>query len=141
LCPACSQPLIALELEGIEVDHCPACNGTWLDAGELEHICERAGASAEPLRKTIRAAGKGRRGKRRCPRCQGRLRTLTVGHSPAIEIDRCSRGHGLWFDAGEIETLVEECSGDEAGILGAFLQDLLHHTLSMKQEGESQWEP
>ena len=38
MCPACGQPLIALELEGVEIDYCAACGGVWLDAGELRTL-------------------------------------------------------------------------------------------------------
>jgi len=37
-CPKCGMDLIALDYRGIEVDKCSACEGVWLDAGELEAI-------------------------------------------------------------------------------------------------------
>ena len=39
MCPACKKPMIALELEGIEIDHCLDCGGTWLDSGEIGVVC------------------------------------------------------------------------------------------------------
>jgi Zn-finger nucleic acid-binding protein len=30
--------LIAIDYRGVEVDKCSACEGIWLDAGELEQI-------------------------------------------------------------------------------------------------------
>ena len=48
MCPKCKEPMVVFELEGIEIDHCVSCGGTWLDAGELVSITEAAGmASAE----------------------------------------------------------------------------------------------
>ena len=38
MCPHCHEAMVTLELDGIEVDRCFACNGTWLDEGELEWI-------------------------------------------------------------------------------------------------------
>lgn len=35
-CPKCGARLEERELEHIKVDVCTGCNGTWLDAGELE---------------------------------------------------------------------------------------------------------
>ena len=49
MCPACKKPMIALELEGIEIDHCLDCGGTWLDGGEIEAISERAGGDPGKL--------------------------------------------------------------------------------------------
>ncbi|MCH2376546.1 MAG: zf-TFIIB domain-containing protein, partial [Planctomycetes bacterium] len=43
MCPGCKEPLVAFELEGIEIDHCVECKGTWLDAGELQMFLELAG--------------------------------------------------------------------------------------------------
>ena len=41
--------MVAFELEGVEIDRCVGCEGTWLDAGELEVIAETAGASRGAL--------------------------------------------------------------------------------------------
>ena len=35
-CPVCSEPMIVLEYDRVEVDYCVSCQGLWLDAGELE---------------------------------------------------------------------------------------------------------
>jgi Zn-finger nucleic acid-binding protein len=45
-CPACRTPLAMAERQGIEIDHCPACRGVWLDRGELDKIIARS--AAEP---------------------------------------------------------------------------------------------
>jgi hypothetical protein len=37
-CPKCGMELIAIDYRGVEVDKCSACEGIWLDAGELEQI-------------------------------------------------------------------------------------------------------
>ena len=37
-CPKCGMDLIAIDYRGVEVDKCSACDGVWLDAGELETI-------------------------------------------------------------------------------------------------------
>ena len=35
-CPKCGGDLVEREFSGVKVDVCPADNGMWLDAGELE---------------------------------------------------------------------------------------------------------
>ena len=44
-CPKCGMELIEIDYKGIKVDKCSACEGIWLDAGELETISklERTG--------------------------------------------------------------------------------------------------
>ncbi len=37
-CPKCGMDLTTIEYQGIKVDRCPNCNGTWFDAGEVEQM-------------------------------------------------------------------------------------------------------
>ena len=37
-CPKCGLNLVEIDYKGIAVDKCSACDGVWLDAGELEAI-------------------------------------------------------------------------------------------------------
>ena len=37
-CPKDGNELHTVELHGVSVDTCATCSGTWLDAGELEHL-------------------------------------------------------------------------------------------------------
>ncbi len=45
-CPVDGTVLVPIERAGIEIDHCPACRGVWLDRGELDKIIERSAAPA-----------------------------------------------------------------------------------------------
>lgn len=47
-CPVCRAQLVAMERQGVEIDHCPNCRGVWLDRGELDKILERSAAQAQP---------------------------------------------------------------------------------------------
>ena len=44
----------------------------------------------------------------KCPKCGADLQT--VDHH-GVQIDRCPECHGMWFDAGEVETLVKKETG------------------------------
>jgi Zn-finger nucleic acid-binding protein len=122
--------MIVIELEGIELDRCVACRGTWLDAGELEQVLEFAGISPGRITEAVRSAGSGRRGQRRCPRCRRRMHVVTIGESPAVEVDRCPIGHGLWLDAGELRAVVQAFSHGEEGHVAKCLADMLRHDLA-----------
>jgi Zn-finger nucleic acid-binding protein len=128
--------MVALELEGVEIDHCVGCGGTWLDSGELEQITELADVPAGPLSEALRAGGGGERGKRRCPRCRRRLNAVSIGSDPPVEIDRCPLEHGLWFDAGELRGLISSFAQGDAGAVAAFLADLLRHEFNVDAKGE-----
>lgn len=119
-CPACAQSLVVFELDGIEVDRCLACGGTWLDDGELALIAQRAGAGTaaapDPIA-ALRGPVNGTAGTRACPRCGQALETIPAPGGPGapVELDRCPRGDGLWFDAKELERLLASDAGDAAG--------------------------
>lgn len=37
-CPKCGMNLVEIDYKGIAVDKCTACDGVWLDSGELEAV-------------------------------------------------------------------------------------------------------
>ncbi len=115
-CPACSNMMIVVEHEHIELDFCPDCAGVWFDAGELELLLETM-----QLEKSILSLdniltspeAKSTEKKRKCPICGKKMNKATVGHDPEVLIDACSRGDGLWFDAGEVGQLITQASSVE----------------------------
>lgn len=54
LCPKCNSPLDLIEIYNIPIEKCPACEGIWLDAGELDLIIERERAKASWLSKLMK---------------------------------------------------------------------------------------
>lgn len=110
VCPKCDVPLFILHFKDIEVDFCDRCRGLWLDAGEFEALLNRTGANAEdPLLHFQQQQGVLPSGRPHlCPRCDEPLRELTVAPSSGdpLTLDRCPRGHGLWFDADELTQLL-----------------------------------
>jgi Zn-finger nucleic acid-binding protein len=134
VCPKCNEPLIIVEFQCVEVDYCPDCQGTWFDAGELELVSEMAGVPAGRLHRALQAARHARSGQRRCPRCRRKMQVVTIGDCPAVEVERCPAGDGLWLDAGELQTVVREFADDEDAAVVGFLSDLLGHGLARKSE-------
>ena len=43
-----------------------------------------------------------------CPKCEGRLIEVSL---EGVQIDRCNKCHGVWLDAGELETLTKHENG------------------------------
>ena len=123
MCPVCREPMVAFELEGIEIDRCVDCRGTWLDAGEMEAIAELAGVEPGGLSQALHEAHGARHGKRRCPRCSRRLEIIQVGHEEPVELDRCPEGDGFWFDPGEMETFIASFEDGEEGAVARFFED------------------
>jgi Zn-finger nucleic acid-binding protein len=109
LCPVCREELVIVEFDDVELDACPDCHGLWFDAQELHQLFEAAGVPdhlyslEERLERLPRAAAR-----RRCPRCRGRIVPVRApSDTKEIILDQCPDGHGLWFDQGELESLLE----------------------------------
>jgi uncharacterized protein len=103
--------MIVVEHEHVELDYCPDCEGVWFDAGELELLLETM-----QLQQSILSIDsvltsqetKSKEKKRKCPICHSKMKKATVGHDPEVLIDACSRGDGLWFDAGEVGQIITQ---------------------------------
>ncbi|MEE9491523.1 MAG: zf-TFIIB domain-containing protein [Dehalococcoidia bacterium] len=112
-CPACSNLMIVVEHENIELDYCMDCSGVWFDAGELELLLESMeleGSSLSPDSILTSPEAKSSEKKRKCPICRQKMKKATVGHEPEVLIDACQRGDGLWFDKGEVIQLITQLS-------------------------------
>ncbi len=105
VCPKCDVGLFILHFKGVDVDFCERCRGLWLDAGELEELLARTGAAVDdPLLKLQNQTGSVPAGRKHlCPRCDEPLHEINVR---SLALDRCPRGHGLWFDADELRQLL-----------------------------------
>jgi Zn-finger nucleic acid-binding protein len=110
VCSKCDVPLFILHFKDIELDFCHRCHGLWLDSVELDALVEQLGASVnDPLLRFRQQAGVVPKGRPHlCPRCDAALHEIQVEHagSPHLTLDKCPRGHGLWFDDHELQQLL-----------------------------------
>ena len=136
MCPVCREPMVSYELEGVEIDQCVICGGTWLDAGELELITEFAGVEPGELAPALRQSRAGSRTRRRCPRCPRRLREIHAGREEEVTLDRCPSGHGLWFDKGEIEAVVRSYADAQEEAVARFFAELFHSETPSPRTGD-----
>ena len=131
-CPACKIDLVIVEYHGVELDICIDGHGLWFDNDELQQLFEVAGAPEmhHDLENRLIFLPKGQHGpERRCPRCHGKMRHVTApGDTEDVILDRCRRGHGLWFDKGELEEiLLTILDADDAALAAVkeFLADFV----------------
>ena len=96
-CPRDGTALIEEHVHGIEVDHCPSCNGRWLDHHELDEL-ESTRADEDERRGTIRYAE--RDSELNCPVCDEQMAAFNY-RAYDLELDTCHNEHGFWLDAGE----------------------------------------
>jgi Zn-finger nucleic acid-binding protein len=108
-CPVDKKDMIVVEHQKIELDYCLQCSGVWFDASELDLLVEalkREGAQIkqDDLMTTQKADVK--EAARNCPHCGTKMNKVWMGKEPRVLIDSCQRGHGLWFDGGELHQIL-----------------------------------
>lgn len=131
-CPSCKHPMLVLEFEGIETDFCSACEGIWLDAGELELFLEDSNDKDELLN-SFTSALKSREKKIRCPICNSKMGKTRVSEDKDIVLDECKNGHGLWFDKGEILEVIKEGSVNKNNKIINVLEDMYSKKIEARE--------
>jgi hypothetical protein len=125
-CPVCNQPLIVLELNQIEVDYCTNCHGVWLDGGELELLL----LDSEEKNKLLDSFLTDKNSEEKsikCPICLKKMDKIICGEK--IIIDECPGKHGLWFNKGELESVVEMGSLDKQNKIVKLLKEMFAYNL------------
>jgi Zn-finger nucleic acid-binding protein len=111
-CLKCTSILDKAKIEDIEVDHCPACGGLWLDHGEIERLSRKMQSELDRLRRLLAPqAGPPAVPSEittSCPACTGAMQEVTLG---SIRIDFCSRCKGFFLDRGEIDGAIAAVKG------------------------------
>lgn len=116
--------MVTLELDEVEIDHCLDCGGIWLDAGELELLIGNE-QKAIDLLASFSVAKPLKEKRRACPICDKRMAKIQVGTDEAsVIIDRCNRQHGLWFDRGELDEVLEKAQLDADNKIRQLLADM-----------------
>ena len=136
-CLTCHVPLRAIEYEGIQIDSCDDCGGTWLDAGEFEKIIRAREARFDPdERRAVARAAKitGIRLHKvdrefTCPTCGKRTAPVHYGGDSGIIIDRCPACRGIWLDQGELEKIQQLVEGWEDNLP----EELAKHGAKLRQ--------
>ena len=131
-CPACNNPMLSMELHEIEVDHCLACGGIWLDAGELELLLGDRTKAASLLGSLYAAQTSERH--RHCPICRHAMEKVGLGgEASPVMIDRCRSSHGLWFDRDELPQVLRTHSFDPEHKVEKLLADMFGHSHKEKK--------
>ncbi len=110
-CPVCKEPMLAVEYEDIEIDCCPECQGIWLDEGELDLLFGDHALTVNFLTGGDPDAARGEQA-RPCPLCDAPMsKAVSAGPKPVVH-DFCPQDHGLWFDGGELQTIIKHGAED-----------------------------
>lgn len=110
-CPVCIQPMNEIQFFNIKVDGCRFCGGIWFDAGELAKFIQKGSLPKRILTPTALTDARRtvKEGERKCPRCGNLLEVVT---HQGVNVDYCQNCSGLWFDRGELLSVVEKYAED-----------------------------
>lgn len=106
-CARCTYPLhVWVAPNGVQVDACGRCGGTFLDPGEAAAVIgQKADPNTWPKEVFARPPMPSRLA---CPSGHGPMWSFQLGfEDKTVEVDACGVCHGLWLDAGEAATLDE----------------------------------
>ncbi len=111
-CLKCTSVLDKATIEDVEVDHCPACGGLWLDHGEIERLARKMASEVDRLRRLL-SPQPGPPAvpsdiTTSCPRCTATMKEVTLGR---IRIDYCPACKGFFLDRGEIDGAIDAVKG------------------------------
>jgi len=105
-CPSCGDPLQQRSYARAELDECDGCGGVYIEAAMMDRLMASQTAPtglrlALPQPKAGAASAPRAQAYLKCPVCQVVTNRTNFGRISGIVVDVC-RGHGVWFDAGEI---------------------------------------
>lgn len=117
-CPRCSIPLLRGTFGGAVLHECERCLGVWIGKTTFEEVCRNQEQQAAVLRSTARPDTTGNRDPGlhyiACPECKELMNRVNFGRCSGVIVDVC-RDHGTWFDATELQRIVEFIRADGLG--------------------------
>ncbi len=87
---------------------CSNCGAPLPAKSNVCRYCETLNDTNLRTVRSRRTAGESRGA---CPHCKKALETTAIALEPKIDVDRCACCHGIFFDPGELEQLLEASSG------------------------------
>lgn len=96
ICPTCNEPLTVAGYS----ERCSRCDGAWIHEDALVGMLQERTSTLVFLPWQPRPKDN----ERGCAVCRTAMQTANLG---SVALDRCA-DHGVWFDAGELATLLAQ---------------------------------
>lgn len=108
LCPRCEVPMRGQTFGEFSVAQCSQCSGLFVPHETFEMMQETRDRAIFPARPIGRGELRPDTYVRyvRCPICRNMMNRTNFARISGVIIDTC-RGHGIWFDPGELEKIME----------------------------------
>jgi Zn-finger nucleic acid-binding protein len=100
-----------VKVGSVTLDECTGCGGLWVDPASFERICAEREEQAFVLQASFPApetppASRPPQRYWPCPECRRLMNRQNFAHVSGVIVDVC-KGHGVWFDQGELQRIVE----------------------------------
>lgn len=107
-CPRCDVPMRARKIGDFSVIGCEKCSGMFVPHETFEMMQENSQRVIFPTETTRKGTIEPEAQVRyvRCPVCRNMMNRSNFAKMSGVIIDTC-KGHGVWFDAGEIEKIMD----------------------------------
>jgi Zn-finger nucleic acid-binding protein len=104
-CPKCgTETFKPVSVQGVDVERCSSCTGTWFDARELSQLLAEDARYVATLRRgSVKEQLAGKKGF--CPRDGSDLLRVYSSIDRSVILDACSECRGIWLDGGEFDKL------------------------------------
>lgn len=112
-CVICDVGMIARDVDGVEVDLCPACHGLWLDKDEVQALAAKQSEALAELREqmereTIPSGAPVV--ERPCPACRGKLMIAALS---GVHVRHCANCDGIFLERDELDRALAAFEGSE----------------------------
>jgi Zn-finger nucleic acid-binding protein len=108
-CPECQQDLTAVRVGSVTLDECGRCGGLWVDTTSFQRICTEREEQAVVLETGFAPPRQppppGPQRYWPCPECRRLMNRQNFARVSGVILDVC-RGHGVWFNHGELQRIV-----------------------------------
>ena len=102
-CPSCETDLLRIKYAGINVFHCPKCEGHLVEKNRVKTIERRIDADVVELSAEVTAVqASDIQQEIRCPRCKDRMEKKDYAPKLPFKIDECRTCDFVWLDGNEL---------------------------------------
>ena len=112
-CPRCNTDLLLTERHKLKVNHCPSCQGMWLEQVELGELEDEVFDFGDRWKGSLFISSTPTTDQ--CPECAAHLQRFQYRFYD-LEMEVCPEQHGYWLEADEDSRVLELMKREEVDL-------------------------